>query len=202
MAQRILQTADKLFYHRGIRAVGVDTIAAEAGISKRTLYDYFPSKDELIVAYLRRRCQPVPSSDAPPMEQVLGVFDRLERAFASTGFRGCPFVNAVAELGEPGHAANAIAIAFKENRRRWFGEMLRRMKVADPKSLAIQLAILVDGAIAAALVFGDPGVARVAKGAARSLLESAGGRLSGSATATGRAKRTSLRRRAKRTKTR
>src|SRR6202035_3697528 len=108
MKERILETADRLFYLQGIRAVGVDTIAAETGISKRTLYNHFPSKDELIVAYLTRRFRPISASDAPPAEQVLAEFDRLERNFASDGFRGCPFVNAVAELGEPTNAARGI----------------------------------------------------------------------------------------------
>src|SRR5882672_4465770 len=99
MKQRILETADRLFYLRGIRAVGVDTIAAETSISKRTLYNHFPSKDELISAYLERRFTRAPPSDKPPVEQILGTFDRLERGFVSKGFRGCPFVNAVAELG-------------------------------------------------------------------------------------------------------
>ena len=71
MRERILETADRLFYGQGIRAVGVDTIAAEIGISKRTLYNYFPSKDELIVAYLARRLRPAPASDLPPAEQTL-----------------------------------------------------------------------------------------------------------------------------------
>ena len=117
MKERILETADKLFYSRGIRAIGVDTIAAEVGISKRTLYNHFPSKDALISAYLGRRfVQPDPS-DKPPVEQILGTFDRLERGFASKGFRGCPFVNAVAELGAEDQAVKKIATAFKESRR-------------------------------------------------------------------------------------
>src|SRR5258708_17993774 len=106
MQERILDTAGRLFYGQGIRAVGVDTVAAEAGISKRTLYNYFPSKDELISAYLSRRFKPVPLTDQPPARQILGNFDRLERSFSSGRFRGCPLVNAVAELKEPAHAAN------------------------------------------------------------------------------------------------
>src|SRR6201985_2253050 len=99
MKERILETADRLFYLRGIRAIGVDTIAAEIGISKRTLYNHFPSKDALISAYLKRRfVQPKPS-DKPPAEQILGTFDSLERRFSHKDFRGCPFVNAVAEMG-------------------------------------------------------------------------------------------------------
>src|SRR5215471_12765224 len=174
MEERILDTADRLFYSQGIRAIGVDTIAAEAGISKRTLYNYFPSKDELITAYLSRRIRPVPQSSLPPAEQILGDFDRLERSFASGAFRGCPFVNAVAELKEPGHTANKIALAFKEQRRIWFRDLLRQIDVAQPDELAMQLMLLVDGAIAAALVRGDPKVARSARGAARVLLSAAG----------------------------
>ena len=177
MQERILETTDRLFYRQGIRAIGVDTIAAEVGISKRTLYNHFPSKDELIVAYLTRRFRPISISDAPPAEQVLAVFDRLERNCASEGFRGCPFVNAVAELGEPTHAARDIAVAFKEQRRIWFREMLTRLGAGDPDSLATQLSLLVDGAIATALVRGDPAMTRAAREAACTLLRAGGARL-------------------------
>lgn len=177
MQERILETADRLFYNQGIRAVGVDTIAAEIGISKRTLYNYFPSKDELIVAYLGRRLRPQSVSDLPPAEQILGNFDRLERTFASGVFRGCPFVNAVAELKEPAHAANKLAFTFKEQRRTWFRDLLRRLDARDPDTLALQLVMLTDGAIAAALVRGDPKVAVTAGEAARTLLEAAGVKL-------------------------
>jgi AcrR family transcriptional regulator len=191
MKERILETTNRLFYRQGIRAVGVDTIAAEAGISKRTLYNHFPSKDELIVAYLSRRFTPISASDAPPAQQVLGVFEGLERAFAHSGFRGCPFVNAVAELGEPSHAARAIAVAFKEQRRVWFREMLTRLRVRAPEGVATQLSILVDGAIAAALVRGDPTMARAAREAARTLLKAAGVRVppAGRGPGRGRARR-------------
>ena len=174
MPERILETADRLFYGQGIRAMGVDTIAAEIGISKRTLYNHFPSKDALIVAYLQRRLRLIPTSTKPPAQQILDDFDRLERAFASDGFRGCAFVNAVAELKDPKHAANEIALAFKEMRRQWFRELLGRAGVADPDGLSLQLMLLVDGAIAAALVRKDPTVARAAKEAARVLLSAAG----------------------------
>src|SRR5881392_3961788 len=99
MKDRILETADRLFYLQGIRSVGVDTIAAEIGISKRTLYNHFPSKDALIAAYLKRR-------------------------FSAKDFRGCPFVNAVAELGTEDQSVRKIAIAFKESRRLWFRDLL------------------------------------------------------------------------------
>src|ERR1700737_5312457 len=141
MKERIVESADRLFYGRGIRAVGVDLVATEAGVSKRTLYDYFPSKDHLIVAYLSRRLRPSKVSDAPPADQILEAFDRLEHAISAREFRGCPFVNAVAELGESTHPANAIAVAFKDQRRIWFRDLLVRVGVSDPDSLAIQLAV-------------------------------------------------------------
>src|SRR5215471_3388603 len=119
MKERILGTADKLFYLQGIRAIGVDTIAAEIGISKRTLYNHFPSKDALITAYLMRRFVKARPSDKSPVDQILGTFDSLERRFSARDFRGCPFVNAVAELGED-RAVRKVAIAFKESRRLWF----------------------------------------------------------------------------------
>ena len=174
MKERILETADRLFYLQGIRAVGVDTIAAEIGISKRTLYNHFPSKDALIAAYLARRfVQPRPS-DKPPVEQILGTFDSLERRFAAKDFRGCPFVNAVAELGTEDKSVKKTAVAFKESRRLWFRDLLRQLDVADPEALATQLTLLVDGSIAQDLVRDDPAMARAAKEAARVLLVNAG----------------------------
>jgi AcrR family transcriptional regulator len=174
MRERILETADRLFYGRGIRAVGVDTIAAEIGISKRTLYNYYPSKDELILAYLSRHFIPPKTSDRPPLEQILRVFDWMERWFGSDSFRGCPFVNAVAELGDPTHPGTKMAVAFKERRRLWMRDVLARMNVADPDGLATQVSILVEGAIIAALIRGDAGMALAAKAAARTLLTAAG----------------------------
>ena len=174
MKARILETADRLFYLQGIRAVGVDTIAAEIGISKRTLYNHFPSKNALIAAYLAGRFKQVPASVKPPVEQILGTFDRLERGFAAKGFRGCPFVNAVAELGAEDRSVKKIAIAFKESRRIWFRDLLMQLEVADANGLATQLQLLVDGAIATDLVRNDPSAARAAKDAARVLLSNAG----------------------------
>lgn len=174
MLERILTTADRLFYQRGIRAVGVDLVAAEAGISKRSLYDYFPSKDALIAAYLERRLPAMRSSDAPPAAQILGAFDRLERMFIQDGFRGCAFVNAVAELGDSCAAVRDAAVRFKEARRLWFRERLVALGVADPDALALQMLLLSEGAIAAMLVREDPTVARAARAAAAVLLRAAG----------------------------
>ena len=178
MKDRILETADRLFYLQGIRAVGVDTIAAEIGISKRTLYNHFPSKDALISAYLARRFVAPRASDKPPIEQILGTFDSLERRFAAKDFRGCPFVNAVAEIGSEDPSVRKIAIAFKESRRLWFRDLLLQIGAADAEGLATQLALLVDGSIAQDLVRNDPAMARAAKQAATVLLANAGVKVS------------------------
>ena len=102
-------------------------------------------------------------------------------------------MNAVAELKQPGHAANRIAVAFKDARRDWFRELLMRLDVADPDGLATQL-MLVDGAIAAAIVRGDPRMARAARAAAATLLTAAGVNVTGEEAAS-RAKRSKARRR-------
>src|SRR5713101_5342544 len=163
-AERILAAADKLFYAQGIRAVGVDTLAAEAGVSKRTLYNHYLSKDALIAAYLTARFKHLAPSDAPAREQILGNFD------------GCPYVNAVTELGDPRHPASKIAVQFKEQRRLWYRALLERLDARNPDALATQLQILFEGALASALVRGDPALARSARDAAEVLLEAAGAR--------------------------
>jgi AcrR family transcriptional regulator len=174
MKERILSTADRLFYLEGIRAIGVDTIAAEIGISKRTLYNHFPSKDALIKAYLERRFVTARPSSKSPVEQILGYFDALERRFSAKDFRGCPFVNAVAELGPKDRAVKRIAIAFKESRRQWLRERLVEAGVKEADALSTQLQLLIDGSIALDLVRDDPLMARAAKEAAKALLQSAG----------------------------
>ncbi len=173
-AERVLAAADKLFYAQGIRAAGVDAVAAEAGVSKRTLYNHYPTKDALIAAYLTARFRHIAPSDAPAREQILGAYDRLERLFADGSFRGCPYVNAVTEIGDARHPAASIALQFKEERRRWFRTLLERLGVKDPDRLATQLQLLSEGALAAALVRGgDPALARTARAAAEVLLDTA-----------------------------
>jgi len=170
MAERIMAAADRLFYRKGIRAVGVDTVAAEAGISKRSLYDTFPSKDALVAAYLRQRIQPLPASDQPAAAQVLALFDQLHGRFAKGDFRGCPFVNAVTELAEDCETARAIALGYKEERRRLIASLLVQAGASSPDALASQIALLFEGAIASMLVRQDPVVAIQARDAAAVLM--------------------------------
>lgn len=182
MRERILETTDRLFYRQGIRAVGVDTVAAGIGISKRTLYNYFPSKDALVVAYLERRFTPIPTSERSSVEQILDVYDRVGQLFAAGALRGCPFVNAVTELADPTHAAAKIALVFKERRRLWFRDLLVAAKAKGADNLAGQLAVLLDGAIVQMLVRNDAGMAEVARQAASTLLKAAGVKLASAPT--------------------
>jgi AcrR family transcriptional regulator len=174
MAERIMEAADRLFYQKGIRAVGVDAVAAEAGISKRSLYDTFPSKDALVAAYLRQRIQPLPASGEPPVAQVLALFDQLHARFAKGDFRGCPFVNAVTELAEDCETARAIALRYKEERRRHIASLLGQAGASHPDTLASQIALLFEGAIASMLVQQHPAVAIQAREAATVLMQAAG----------------------------
>lgn len=177
MAERIMRAADRLFYRKGIRAVGVDMVAAEAGISKRSLYDTFPSKEALIAAYLRQRIQPLPASDRPPAEQVLGLFDQLHGRFANGDFRGCPFVNAVTELAEDCETARGIAVDYKEERRRHIESLVAAAGALEPDTLASQVALLFEGAIASMLVRQEPAVALQARAAAVVLMLAGGVRV-------------------------
>lgn len=174
MRERILAVADGLFYGRGILATGVDTIAAEVGISKRTLYNHFPSKDALIEAYLERRMHTNRTTDEPPAAQILGVFDRVARGIQRGGFRGCAFVNAVSELGAQEGPAGPLARSFKEGQRLWVRGLLETTPARNPDLLATQIAILVDGAIAGALVRCDVAPVFAARDAARVLLDANG----------------------------
>ena len=177
---RILEAAGRLFYRDGIRPVAMDAVAEMAGITKRTLYYHFDSKDDLVVAYLRHTGERLDASLAramnrrggSAMDRLLGLFEDLEARFAREEFRGCPFVNAAAELTESA-PARAEAASYKERMRAWFESGARDLGARDPVALSEQLAILLDGAIAIWLVRRDPRAAARAREAALVLLRSA-----------------------------
>jgi AcrR family transcriptional regulator len=174
--ERILEGVDRLFYAQGIKSVGVDAIAAELGISKKTLYRHFPSKDDLVIGYLRGRFRPLPeASTKPPAEQILANLEWIARSLSSArDFRGCAFLNVLAELGSEESEVRELAVAYKESRRLWYLDLLSQLDVDDPDTLATQLALLVDGAYAVVLIHRDPAMMRPAIAAARTLLKAAG----------------------------
>jgi AcrR family transcriptional regulator len=173
---QIVEVADGLFYRQGLRAVSVDQITAALGISKKTLYRLFPSKSDLVLAYLRGRFRPLPAhSSKPPAQQILDNFDWLARSLSTNrADRGCAFVNALAELGEEEVEARALCVEYKDSRRLWYRGLLAQLGVDDPDTLATQLALLVDGVYAAVLVHKHPGMVNAAIAAARVLLKNAG----------------------------
>jgi AcrR family transcriptional regulator len=180
--ERVLKTASRLFHREGIRAVGVDRIAAEADVGKMTLYRHFATKDELVVAVLEGRDGPARAALEAAMEhagddpraRLLAPFAMLEPWFASRGFRGCPFMNASLELHDPGHPARAVARRHKAATRDVFAVAAGEAGLADAEALADQLAVVFDGAIAQAQMREPAAVARAARVAAGALVERAG----------------------------
>jgi AcrR family transcriptional regulator len=175
--QRILETADRLFYQEGVRAVGIDRIIAEAGVAKMSLYKHFPSKDELILAVLRHQEEGVLGFLRSAMERhgkkknpLRAFFAALKDWFELPGFRGCPFQNAAAELADPRHPGTEFARGHKQR----FNEFLRGLVEATVGKAAARIApavtILVEGAIITAVIQGNPDAADVARDAALKLV--------------------------------
>jgi hypothetical protein len=125
---------------------------------------------------LRGRFRPLPEvSTKPPAEQILANLEWIARSLTSAGdFRGCAFLNVLAELGGEDSQVRELAVAYKESRRLWYRDLLSRLDVDDPDTLATQLSLLVDGAYAAVLIQQDPAMMRPAIAAARTLLKAAG----------------------------
>ena len=176
-AQRILDVASELFYWRGINAVGVDTIAAESGVTKRTLYDRFGSKERLVAAYLRTRdrrwrqliATRLEDEDLDAVQRVLVPFDVLDEWLVPNG-RGCSFINAFAELPELEHPGRQIVVAEKTWLRDLFGSLLREADVPDPTTLAVQLLSLHEGALVAHAIAGQTDAASKVRQAAETLV--------------------------------
>jgi AcrR family transcriptional regulator len=176
--ERLLDAASTLFYRRGIRAVGVELIAETAGTTKKTLYDRFGSKDELVVRYLRRRAerwreflQTAMAGVAPGPQRPAAVFDVLARWLRDQD-RGCAFVNAYAEVGGSDHPAVAEIRADKRWVRDYFVDLVRAAGVAEPERVGCELHLLYEGATVLATAAGDADAPARAAEAARRLLAS------------------------------
>jgi AcrR family transcriptional regulator len=178
-ADRILDTASKLFYQKGIRATGVDAIAADSGMTKMTLYACFGSKEELVRAYLARRDQRWrdwfkgaverhPHRD--PAQRPLAIFDALAERFADPEFRGCAFINAMAELGDRDHPGYLAAIEHKARVQDYVRGLAKESGYRDSGSLAKRFMLLIDGAMVTAYRERSADAARHAKQIAASVL--------------------------------
>ncbi len=177
----LVETALDLFYRDGFHATGIDKVLAEAGVAKMTLYKHFRSKDELIVAALRLHDQrfrdwfvdAVESRARKPRKRLLAIFTVLAEWMSSDEFRGCAFAKAAAEYGDP---SNPIHLAGAEHKRRLLDYIRDTAKAAgarSPGKFAMNLMLLVEGAIATAQVTGDRDAADHARKAAKVLLADA-----------------------------
>lgn len=148
--RRLLDTATRLFYAEGIRAVGIDRIIAEAEVAKATFYKHFPSKDDLVLAYIeeqdrigREAVAALPK--APPRKMLAAVLNRISTATVAGDFRGCPFLNAAAEYPDPKSPVRQAIAA----RRAWYHGVLRKLLAEDgdptPSATASLLVALSDG---------------------------------------------------------
>jgi AcrR family transcriptional regulator len=178
---KLFETAARLFYQHGYRAIGVDTLAAESGIGKMTLYRHYPSKDELILAYLRdsddnfwNHFETITKDLPSAREKLLSFFRSLQDYVISPACYGCPFNNVATEFPEPGYAGHQVALEHKQKVRTWFMQLAQETGASQPKALADGLFLLMDGAYMAARMFGsstDNPAADLAE-AARCLIDS------------------------------
>lgn len=177
--QRIVETAERLFYAEGVRSVGVDRIIAEAEVAKMTLYNHFASKDDLIVAALEYREEKFDSMFETRMDRHLSsgmspleaFFGALKDWFRSDGFRGCMFINAFAELADTEHAGSTFSAQHKERFHKLLEEVIAATTDAKKaKRVMPAVALLVEGAIVCAAMQQSPKPADVARDAALALI--------------------------------
>ena len=153
---RLLTSASRLFYTEGLHSVGIDRVIADAGVTRATLYRHFPSKDDLLVAYLtgadkaiRAQVETARADGGPPEDVVRAVAATITDGIRSPGFRGCAFLNAAAEYPDPAHPVHQAVLAH----RQWFlstvTELLAETGETAPEPAARHFVMLRDGAMAA-----------------------------------------------------
>ena len=176
--QRILETAYDLFSRHGIRAVGVDTIIAESGVAKMTLYRHFPSKADLVLAFMEQREERwtrgwVEAETArratDPGERLLTIFDIFDEWFHRDDFEACSFINVLLEMG-PAHPVGQASIRHLASIRSVVRRLAEEAALRDPESFARSWHILMKGSIVSAAE-GDSEAAQRARSMARLLIE-------------------------------
>ena len=177
----LIDTALTLFNREGYRATGIDRILAEAGVAKMTLYNHFRSKDELILAALRRRderfrngfMRAVERRAKAPRQRLLACFDALGDWFEEASFHGCMFINAAAEYGQEDDPVHQACGEHKRLVRGYLTALAKEAGAGDPAALADQLMLLLEGAIVMRHVAGDRQAAVKAKTAGETLVAAA-----------------------------
>lgn len=178
---QIVNEALKLFYRHGFHATGVDRIIKEAGVSKKTLYSHFRTKDELILATLRKRdelfrnrmMRETEARATAPRERLLAIFDFLAGWFAEKDFSGCMFINAAAEFAEASNPSHVVSAEHKRLVVDYIAGLAELAGASDPGKLANEINLLVEGAIVYAHVMGDKEAAGRAREMASVFIERA-----------------------------
>lgn len=178
---RIFDAARELFYRQGIRGVGVDGIAQEAGATKMSLYRAFPGKDELVAACLRQSereawqwwDEVVAPHQGDPRAALVALFEAQARKQKAPGDRGCPIANAAVELTDEAHPAQAVVRDYNREKRQRLRALCRSLGARDPDTLADSLHLLMDGACVSRLTLGANGPAGALTAAATALIDAA-----------------------------
>ncbi|HTI14790.1 MAG TPA: TetR/AcrR family transcriptional regulator [Dictyobacter sp.] len=176
--ERILETASTLFYEEGIHATGIDRIVKESRVAKMSLYKYFPSKDHLVLTYLRQRDmrwrawleEAVNRLAATPPARILALFGALDEWFHSSDFHGCGFINAAAEYNGEEHAVHAIVNEHKRLVHDYVKRLVQAADIIEVERFTTQICLLMDGAIVTALTQKDVDAASAARQIAGMLL--------------------------------
>jgi AcrR family transcriptional regulator len=175
--EQILETAGRLFYERGYRAVGVDTIIAESGVAKMTLYRHFPTKDDLIAEYLERasaaffdRVEALTENEKSARKKIEQIFGFVAKRAVVPACLGCTFMAAALEFPELDHKAHAAALGYKKKVLALLTDLSSQAKARDPEKLGAGLMMLMDGAWSAARMFGPGSYAGQVLEAANALI--------------------------------
>ena len=175
--ERLLASANELFYAGGVQTVGIDRVIEHAGVAKASLYNLFGSKEGLVRAYLElqyeaatERLIAAVERHRTPRKRLLAVFHAQGQVYAQPGYRGCPFVRATAEAPRAGRVEQA-ADDYRAWIRALFTDLAQEAGAADPPKLARQLQVIYDGAGLAARMDRDPSIATSARAAAEALLD-------------------------------
>jgi AcrR family transcriptional regulator len=179
--ERILETADDLFYREGIRAVGIDTIIEKSGVAKMSLYRSFASKDDLVAAYLEARSQrywqwweAVMAQYAnEPRRQLRDLFEAIAVRVRRPEFRGCALLKAAAEFPQEGCRARVVALAHKRELRKRLLKLCRTVGAHQPYVLSNQLLMLIEGAYSTAGILGKRDAVKATAKAAEALIDAA-----------------------------
>lgn len=175
--RHVLAVASRLYYQRGIRAVGMDLVVKESGVGNATVYRQFPTKDALASAYTQGRAdawfarmRQVTDKVDDPREKLLAIFTAVIEETRLPTFRGCPMLNTHTEFPDPQHSANRVAVTHEQRVRHWMRDLAADACAPDPDQLADDLVLVLNGVYATATVLGPQGPAQRTGELARRLI--------------------------------